>query len=84
MANWKVNDLVDSFDTKYEEGFTREEMQNLIKERFPNIDFGDFCESLGVTTGIMRNNELLTFHCDVKLAIRKMVKGCTTSIFEWD
>lgn len=55
--------------TKHKEGYTHDEILQLLKES-PEIDPDTFFHNLGVNTCIMRDGELITYHCDVDFAIR--------------
>jgi hypothetical protein len=75
----KIND----FKTKYEEGFTESEVDLLLKD-FPNINKEKFYAALNGTTGIVKNNEHLIYHCDIKKALICGLENRDLYIYEWD
>ena len=68
-----ITERVNTYPTKYEEGFTPSEIDELLKE-YPNIDMKKFNEATSGVTGIMIDGEFITFHCDIELALKCSVK----------
>jgi hypothetical protein len=68
-----ITERVNTYPTKYEEGFTPTEINELLKE-YPNIDMKKFNEATSYLTGVMIDGEFITFHSDVEFAIKRSVK----------
>jgi len=64
-----ISERVNNYQTKYEEGFTPSEIDELLKE-YPKIDMNKFNEATSGVTGMMIDGEFVTFHCDIVLAIK--------------
>lgn len=56
-----------NFKTKYKEGFIGSEIESLIKD-YP-IDMNKFNDSLTGNTCIIRDGNLVQYHCDIYRAI---------------
>jgi hypothetical protein len=82
LKTMNINRIVDSYPTKWPEGFIREEQESLCKEL--GIDFDTYCEKLGVNTCMMRAGQTITYHCDVETAIRLCVENRDRRLSEWD
>lgn len=74
---------LDNFKTKYEEGFTESEIDLLLKD-FPNINKEKFYNALNGTTGIVKNDEYLSYHCDIEKALVCGVENRNLYSYEWD
>jgi hypothetical protein len=68
-----ITERVNNYPTKYKEGFTPSEIDELLKE-YPNIDMKKFNEATSGITGIMIEGEFITFHCDIEFAIKRSLK----------
>lgn len=56
-------------DRKYKEGYTESEIKQVIKDN--NVqNINRFWGALDGVTGIIIDGEILTFECDVELALR--------------
>lgn len=73
---------INNYPTKHKEGFTPQEMVNLCKEL--KLDYNTFVEKLGINTGMLKGGDMLTFHCDVELAIRLIRENRDARPYEWD
>lgn len=71
------------YKTKHKQGFTREEMVDLIQNH-TNYDLEDFWDKLGVNTGMIIDGDYITYHCDVELALRLLRENRNINSFEWD
>lgn len=71
------------YKTKHKQGFTREEMVDLI-ENHTNYDLEDFWDNLGVNTCMLIDGDSITYHCDVELALRLLKDNRNSNSFEWD
>lgn len=78
----KAEKIVDTFHTKYEEGFNGEEIIRLLDEN--SVDKEVFFDKLGVNTGIIKCGCFLTYHCDIELALRCVFEGRNKRLGEWD
>lgn len=70
------------YKTKYKEGFIHDEIKSLCEEEGVDIDV--FLDKLGVNTCIMRDGQMITYHCDVDLALRCCLENRDKNVFEWD
>jgi len=78
-----VFDIVYKYPTKYREGFTKSEIEEVLKN-FPNLNREFFNKALFGTTCMMIDNEIITYHCDIENAICCGLKGTDVSGIKWD
>ena len=78
-----IRNAVNSYCTKYEQGFTPSEIMELLKE-FPDINMDKFNDAMMGNTGIIIDGDFITYHCDVELAIKCGVYNRDVRIWEWD
>lgn len=71
------------FKTKNKEGFTKSEIQELLKQ-FPNINKEKFDNALTGITCMMKDGEIIIYHCDIELAIRCGLQNRNPTNLEWD
>lgn len=71
------------YKTKHKQGFTREEMVDLIQNH-TNYNLEDFWDKMGVNTGMIIDGDYITYHCDVELALRLLRENRNINSFEWD
>ena len=64
-----LDGLINNFPTKNKEGFTTNEIDDLLK-LFPNIETSKFDDALGINTCRVIDNEVITYHCDILSALR--------------
>lgn len=84
--NQKVNfiqDIVYNYKTKNKEGYTSDEMIDLLKH-FPDVTKEQLGEALGVRTVIEINNEMVTWKDDVELALNCIINKRKPTIYEFD
>lgn len=82
-VNYKtLEDLVYNYKTKYQEGFTGEEILSFIKEQ--NLDKDVFFDKLGINTGMLLNGDCITYHCDILKGLICALENREQSIYEWD
>jgi len=62
-----------SFDRKYKEGLTRDEIETIL-DAFKVKDRDKFFSSLGTTTCIKRGDELVVYLYDVELALNRTLQ----------
>lgn len=77
-----VKMLVESFPTKYPEGFLSSEMKMLCEQ--VKEDYNKFCGKLGVNTCSVRDGEIVTYHCDVESALFLTIIDGEATALEWD
>ena len=63
-----IQDKVYSFPTKHQDGFTIEEMTELLKD-FEGINMDAFNNALVGNTCLLIENEIVTYRCDLLTAI---------------
>lgn len=78
-----IKEKVYSFKTKYKEGFTNKEIEELLKD-FPDINKDKFNNALRGITCMVMNKEIITYHCDIELAIRCGTENRNPKSYEWD
>jgi hypothetical protein len=78
-----VFDIVYNYPTKYREGFTNSEIEEVLKN-FPNLNSDFYNKALLGTTYIMIDDEAITYHCDIENAICCGLKGTDVSGIKWD
>lgn len=64
-----IEKIVSEYKTKYKYGFTKEEILDVLKN-FPKINMTKFHEATFGDTCEMVDGDLITFHCDLKKALR--------------
>lgn len=78
-----IRGKVYGFKTKFEHGFTYQEIDELLKD-FPSVSRDDFYEKLGINTCMIVEREVINYHCDVELALRCCIEKRDKSPYEWD
>lgn len=63
-----LKNLVYNYKTKYEQGFTQEEINELLS-RFPKINMDKFNDALMGNTCMTRDGEIIRYHCDIYTAL---------------
>ncbi len=63
-----IEKKVRSFKTIYKMGFTKSEIENLLKE-FPGINMDKFNAALNFNTCMMEGDEIILYHCDIEKAL---------------
>jgi hypothetical protein len=78
-----LQDIVYKWKTKYEEGFIQEEQEELIK-RFPNININKYNEAMRGNTCMMRDEQIIIYHCDIYKALLCGIENRGLTQAEWD
>ena len=78
-----IREQVNSYKTKYKEGFTREEYMKLL-ENYPGINMDRFWDALNGITATIMYGEIVVFPHDIELAIRCGMEDRSPTIMEWD
>lgn len=71
-----------SNSTKHKQGYTSLEMVNLCDKL--GLDKPTFYDKLGVNTCMVIDGEVITYHCDVELAVRLVIEDREMTQEEWD
>jgi hypothetical protein len=67
-----ITERVNNYPTKYEYGFIKAEIEDLLKE-YP-IDIERFNQSMMGHTCMLIDNETIWYHCDIIKAIKYSVR----------
>lgn len=78
----QLKDKVYNYPTKYKEGFTTKEQLDLLSEL--NLNKDEYSEKLGIHTCQIINDEIITYHHDVLLAIKLTIEHRDVTVGEWD
>ena len=76
-------EILYNYKTKYSEGFTNEEMLDLLTN-FPTIKLEDFNKQLGVRTCAFIDEQTITYRHDIELAIRCCLENRDINSLEFD
>jgi len=55
----------------------------LLKD-YPNINMDKFYDALMGIICMVKNNEIITYHCDIEKALRCGIENRNLNIWEWD
>jgi hypothetical protein len=86
MKNKKfdIDDFVDKYPTKNKAGFTQSEINDVL-DNAPPLNKSKFNDALnGITGQVTDSGEFLTYHCDIKLALRCGIENRDLNSSEWD
>ena len=78
-----MREIVYNYKTKHKYGFTHKEIEDVLKG-FPNINLDKFYEALQGNTCMVIGNEVITYHCDLLLALECGVENRDVESHEWD
>ena len=78
-----IEPVFNKFETKHKEGFTQSEMEELLK-KFPKINMDKFNGAMFGNTCMTIDEEMITYHCDVRSALYCGVENRDQRIGEWD
>lgn len=79
----EVYDKVYNFPTKHKEGFIQSEIDQLL-ENYPNINKDNFDNALCGITCMMKDEQIVIYHCDIEKAILCGIENRNLSHAEWD
>lgn len=71
------------FSTKYKEGFTNDEVKQLLNE-FKGINMKRFYNALNGITCIEKEGRLIIYHCDILSALKCGIENRDLKYYEWD
>ena len=84
MNNKELRDKVYNFKTKYEEGFTDNDVKELLKE-YPDVSMKHFNDAMMGNTCLLKNNsEVVMYHCDILAALKCGLEKRQLYTHEWD
>lgn len=66
-----ISEIVNNYPTKYEQGFTSNEIQELLFDY--NINFDLFFENMGLNTSSIIDGEFITHHSDIKKTLNRIL-----------
>lgn len=78
-----VQEIVFGFKTKNKEGFTKEEIKELLK-LFPDVTIEKLNKALGTNTCMIIKKEIITYHSDIEIAIRRCIENRGFKFGEFD
>ena len=76
-----IQEVVDNYPTKHKSGFTDTEINSLLKEY--SVNSKKFYYNLGVNTVSIIDGKTVTYHTDIKRALRFVIKG-SESVADFD
>ena len=79
----KLKSKVDNFKTEYPQGFIQSEITELLKD-YPDINMDKFNDAMYGNTCMVIDNKIVTYHCDVELALRCGIENRDMKVDEWD
>jgi len=71
------------FKTRYEQGFTNEEVKELLKS-YPNINMDKFNDALMGNTCQVIDGNIIMYHCDISAALKCGIENRGLKPEEWD
>ena len=82
--NYKeLEKLVYDYPTKYKEGFTGEEIEDIVS-RFPGLNRDKFNDALMCITCMVIDNLTVVYHFDILTALRCGIENREMTVGEWD
>lgn len=78
-----IEERVYNFKTKYKQGFVQFEINDILKY-YPNINMEKFNNALTGITCIMRDNQMVIYHCDIVTALKCGIENRDMTLLEWD
>jgi len=79
----KVEKKVYAFKTKYDEGFTNDEIDKLLKS-FPEVSRERLSEAIGVVTCMTKEGQTIIFRRDIAMALSCCVENRDMHWYEFD
>ena len=74
--------VIEDYATKYEKGFTCDEQRDLCTKL--DVDVDEYYEKLGINTCMVIDGDIITYHCDVEMAIGACLEKREQNPYEWD
>jgi hypothetical protein len=82
MKYQELQDKVYNYNTKYSDGFIKDEIENLLEEL--NINEKRFNKALGVNTCMMIDGNVITYHSDILKGVVCALENREQNSLEWD
>lgn len=79
----QIENIVKNFKTKYQEGFTNDEIVILLKQ-FPNINMEKFNKAFNGNTCMLIGQNVIHYHCDIINALRCGTENRDLTLMEGD
>lgn len=83
MTTKEIQELVDNYPAKYEDGLTNDEIKD-ITSKIPNINMDKVYDALNGNTCMVVDKTVVNYYSDVTLAITCGVQNRNINIEEWD
>ena len=83
MINDHIYKRVYGFKTKYQEGFTADEIKELLKF-YPHIDMDKYYKAVQGDTCAVIDNQIIQYHCAIEEAIRCGLENRDIKPYEFD
>ena len=87
MDNKILRALVLNYNTKYKEGFTDDEIEdikNKVEEKVFNFNSEKFEDAFYGNTCMIKDKQLIRYHIDVLNALRCGIENRHITAYEWD
>lgn len=78
-----MKDKIYNYVTKYPQGFTSSEIEELLKE-YPSVNMQAFNDALFGNTCMRIDDQIITYHCDIYKALCCGLENRNLTIDEWD
>jgi|LakMenEpi03Aug12_release.lakeMendotaPanAssembly.Ray.scaffolds.fasta_scaffold00340_6 hypothetical protein len=78
-----IQEKVYNYKTKHQEGFTQSELENLLLN-YPNINMDKFDDAMRGCTCMLKDNEIIMYHCDIARAITCGIENRNLRSYEFD
>ena len=78
-----IHEKVYNYPTKHKEGFVQSEVDALLKD-YPNIDMEKFNSALRGNTRMVKEGEIIQYHCDIEKALICGIEKRNLRGYEWD
>ena len=78
-----IHEKVYNYPTKHKEGFVQSEVDALLKD-YPNIDMEKFNSALRGNTCMVKEGEIIQYHCDIEKALICGIEKQNLRGYEWD
>lgn len=79
----KIQEHVNNFKTKYEEGFLSSEIKTLLKD-YPELNMEKFDAALTGITCMIRDGQIVIYHHDIEKALYCGIENRDLRSCEWD
>lgn len=78
-----IHKKIYKFPTKHKEGFVQSEIDALLKD-YPNIDMEKFNSELMGNTCMVKEGEIIQYHCAIEKALICGIEKRNLRSYEWD